>query len=188
MKKSDRLVFGKLKVAVGEVGESVGNAVISRLPSHDIRLFLYRHIFRTKIGRNSSVHMGCEFFMPQRIRIGSNTVVGWDCVLDGRGKLVIKDNVDIANNVFIFTAMHDPQHPKYRYQKKKVVIGSNVWLSSRAMILPGVSVGEGAVVSAGAVVTRNVPPYTIVAGVPARIIGFRKRKIRYRHKWRKWWH
>lgn len=180
--------YFRLKVAIGEMGESVGNAVISRLPSHGLRLFLYRHLFRMKIGRNSSVHMGCELFMPQRIRIGRNTVVGWDCVLDGRGLLRIGNNVDIANNVFIFTAQHDPQDPKYSYVKKRVEIGSNSWLASRCMVLPGVRVGQGAVVSAGAVVTRDVPPYTIVGGVPAKIIGKRRKKIHYRHNWRKWWH
>jgi acetyltransferase-like isoleucine patch superfamily enzyme len=188
MRRDNEILMNNMKVAAGEMGESTGNAVISRIPSHALRLFLYRHFFRTKIGAESSVHMGCELFMPQRIRIGRNTVIGWDCVLDGRGGLIIKDNVDIANNVFIFSAMHDPQDPHYRYVKKKVVIGNNVWLSSRCMILPGVRIGEGAVISAGAVVTRNIPPYAIVGGVPAKIIGTRNRTILYKHKWRKWWH
>jgi acetyltransferase-like isoleucine patch superfamily enzyme len=188
MRPVNRRILRNLKIAVGEIGESAGNAVISKLPSHDIRLFLYRSVFRTRIGRDSTIHRGCELFMPTRIKIGRNTIVGWDSMLDGRGGLEIGNNVDIANNVFIFTAMHDPQDPFYRYVKKRVVIGDNVWLSSRSTILPGVRVGEGAVVSAGAVVTRDVKPYTIVAGVPARTIGKRKRNILYRHNWRKWWH
>lgn len=188
MRRENRIIFRNLKIALGEIGESSGNAIISKIPSHDIRLFLYQTFFLTRIGRNSSIHRGCELFMPNRIRIGHNTVVGWDCVLDGRGWLYIGNNVDIANNVFIFTAMHDPQDPFYRYVKKRVIIEDNVWLSSRSMILPGIRIGEGAVVSAGAVVTRDVRPYTIVGGVPAHVLGRRNKKILYRNKWRKWWH
>lgn len=188
MMEENKVIIRNLKIAVGEMGESAGNAIISKIPSHDIRLFLYRHLFRTRIGKDSTIHRGCELFMPQRIKIGRNTVIGWDCVLDGRGGLRIGNNVDIASNVFIFTAMHDPQDPYYRYVKKKVVIDDNVWISSRATILPGVHVGEGAVVGAGSVVTRDVRPYTIVGGSPARFVSTRNQDIRYRHKWRKWWH
>ncbi len=75
----------------------------------------------------------------------------------------------------IITATHDPKD----YQKiiaKPVTIGKNVWITSRCIILPGVTIGEGAVVGAGAVVTKDVPPYAIAGGVPAKVIGERKNK------------
>lgn len=79
-----------------------------------------------------------------------------------------------------FTLGHDPQSPDFADQGGEVVIGDRVWIAYRAVIMPGVTLGEGAVVAAGAVVTQDVAPYTIVGGVPARPIGTRTTDLRYR--------
>jgi acetyltransferase-like isoleucine patch superfamily enzyme len=82
--------------------------------------------------------------------------------------------------VWIWTLEHDPQDPNYAAVGGAVIIEDFVWISCRAIILPGVTVGEGAVVAAGAVVTKDVEPFSIVGGVPAKVIGVRNRNLTYK--------
>jgi maltose O-acetyltransferase len=99
-------------------------------------------------------------------------------MLDGRGgTIAIGDYVDIAPEVQIWTLEHDPMDPAFGVKSAGVVIEDHAWIASRAILLPGVRVGKGGVVAAGAVVTRDVEPYTIVAGVPARPIGMRTMEL-----------
>ncbi len=155
------------------------NHVVSRLPVNSLRSLLYRAVYRVKLGKGSVIHMGAFLEKPRRIVIGDYTLVNPRCILDGREGLTIGSNVDIAMEVAIFTLGHDIRDPDYKVKGGPVTIGDRVCVFSRATILPGVTVGEGAVVAAGSVVTRDVPPYTVVAGNPAQKIGERPRDQRY---------
>ncbi|WHU91108.1 acyltransferase [Burkholderia vietnamiensis] len=135
-----------------------------------------------KIGRDSSIAMGC-FVTGYHISIGDNTVVNRYTYLDGRVPLTIGNNVNISHYTLIQTLTHDPQNPDFICLCKPVVIEDHVWIGARAIISPGVRIGEGAVVGAGSVVTRDVEPYTIVAGNPARYIKERTRDLRYRSRY-----
>ena len=119
------------------------------------------------------------------VQIGANTVINRDVLLDGRMGLVIGDNVSVSEGVAIFTLEHDPNSPDFANRGAPVRIADRAFIGARAIILPGVTVGEGAVVAAGAVVTHDVPPYTIVGGVPARPIGERRRDLSYTLDYRK---
>ena len=88
-------------------------------------------------------------------------------------------DVSIGPEAAILTLGHDPQSPDFADAGGDVVIGDRVWIAYRAIILPGVKIGDGAVIAAGAVVTRDVEPFTIVAGSPAKKIGERTRDLRY---------
>lgn len=154
--------------------------VVGRVPWHWFRLTVYRHILRTRIGNGSSIHWRTRFYAPHGVSIGDHSIIGNDVFLDGRFGIIIGDNVNVAGETAIFTAEHDPNDPDFRMVGGTVWVGDYVYIGSRATILPGVRIGQGAVVATGAVVTRNVDEYSIVGGVPARKIGERRRDLRYR--------
>lgn len=145
------------------------------IPSHVVRRFIYR-LGGMKIGSGSSLHMRIRFYDPRHISIGADSIVGEGTVLDGREKLMIGNHVDIASEVMIYNSKHDIENEYFLPVSSPVVIEDYVFIGPRSIILPGVTIGRGAVVAAAAVVTKDVPPYAIVGGVPAKIIGERKRK------------
>lgn len=153
--------------------------VVGRIPNHVLRLLVYRRILKIRIGANSSFHWRAAFFSPQRLNIGANSIIGNDAFLDARRGIDIGDNVNIGGHVQIFTLEHDPQDSEFGIKGGPVSIGDRCYIATRSIILPGVRIGEGAVVAAGAVVTKDVPEFTIVAGVPARKIGDRSRDLTY---------
>jgi maltose O-acetyltransferase len=142
-------------------------------PSHVFRQILFR-LNGVKLGKKSTIHIGCRFYQPKNVRIGADTIIGDHATLDGRDKLVIGDHVDIASEVMIFNSQHDIHSEKFIPITAPVIIEDFCFIGPRVIILPGVTIGKGAVVAAGAVVTNDVPQKAIVAGVPAHIIGERK--------------
>ncbi len=155
------------------------------IPFHTIRLLLYRAVFKVKIGPASSIHRKCRFYRPGGVTIGANSVVNREVLLDGRMGLTIGNNVSISEGAMLLTLEHDPNSPDFAGRGAPVVVEKHAFVGARAIILPGITVGEGSVVAAGAVVTHDVPAYTIVAGVPARPIGERTRDLRYTLNYRK---
>ncbi len=151
------------------------------IPLHHVRRFMYR-LSGMRIGKGSSIHMYTRFYKLSNITIGEDTIIGEEAVLDGRDKLMIGNHVDIATGVMIYNSQHDMNADDFaEHTDASVVIHDYVFIGPRAIILPGVTIGEGAIVGAGAVVTKDVPPYAIVGGVPAKIIGERRNKqLRYK--------
>lgn len=144
------------------------------VPFHHYRRFVYR-FFGVSIGKGSSIHMFASFYKPSNIKIGKDTIIGEWVVLDGRDTLRIGDHVDIASNVMIYNAEHNVHSNNFaKASFGKVTIEDYAFIGPRVIILPNVTIGRGAVVGAGAVVTRDVEPLTIVGGVPAREIGKRE--------------
>ncbi|MBI3485814.1 acyltransferase [Candidatus Daviesbacteria bacterium] len=145
-----------------------------------IPIYLVRYIFYilagVKIGKGSHIHMGTQFFDPTGVEIGKGSIVGQNAFLDGRDKLVIGDFVDIASDVMIYNSEHDINSEDFRPVVAPVIIENYVFIGPRAIILPGVTIKKGAVVGAGAVVTKEVPEFVIVGGVPAKVIGERALK------------
>lgn len=133
-----------------------------------------------RIGRNTSFHWRARFFDPWGIKIGHNSIIGNDAMLDGRCGITIGNNVSISMGVWIWTMEHDPQDPGYGIKSGVVQIDDYAWISCRVVILPGVKIGRGAVVAAGAVVTKDVEPFSIVGGVPAKKIGTRTVNLNYK--------
>jgi acetyltransferase-like isoleucine patch superfamily enzyme len=157
----------------------VCNRILSRLPSHRLRLLLYRKLLGFEIGSKSYILMGARFSGRGGFSMGDHSVINESCRLDNRAAITIGASVSISPEVCILTADHDLQSPTFAGRERPVRIADHVFVGTRATILPGVSVAEGAAVAAGAVVTRDVEPYTIVAGVPARPVGTRPQDLRY---------
>ena len=151
------------------------NIVSSLVPFHSVRKLAFR-LTGVKIGKNSYIHMGTRFYYPAGVTIGHGTIIGDHCFLDGRAPLTIGNNVDIASQVLVYNSEHDISSEHFDPHQEPVEIGDYVFIGPRAVILPGVKIGKGAVVAAGAVVTENVNSYQIVGGVPAKVIGERKNK------------
>lgn len=118
-----------------------------------------------------------------RLHIGNYTHINRGCLIDARGGITIQNSVSISHNVSIITGSHDVQSPIFMGVFKPIIIEDYVWIGANATILQGVTLGKGAVISAGAVVTKDVEPYNIVAGVPAKTIGKRTTNLHYQAKW-----
>lgn len=146
--------------------------LVGEVPCHYFRLFFYK-LAGVKLGKGSRIHMWCRFYDPENIEIGEDTIIGDHAFLDGRAKLRIGNNVDIASGVLIYNSEHDIESEDFHAREEEVEIGDYVFIGPRVIILPGVKIGKGAIVAAGAVVTGDVPEFSIVGGVPAKVIGSR---------------
>jgi acetyltransferase-like isoleucine patch superfamily enzyme len=153
------------------------NHCLSRVPSHKLRLWFYRKIFT--IGKGSSILMHVSIWKCGNLTMGEHSTINSECVIDTRGTLTIGNSVNIAGYVQIWTAEHDVNSPTHQTVFGAVKLEDYAWIASRATILPGVTIGRGAVVAAGALVTKDVPPYAIVGGIPAKKIGERTQKLDY---------
>lgn len=155
--------------------------LLGYFPSHRIRRFIYKNVFLIKIGKNSTIQSGAEILSPWNISIGDGSVISQDCKIDGRNGLTIGNNANISAGVWIFTAGHDINNPYYRGSEDEgtVIIGDRTWISLRAIILPKTEIKEGAVVAAGAVVTKDCDAFGLYAGIPAKKIAERNKNLLY---------
>jgi acetyltransferase-like isoleucine patch superfamily enzyme len=148
---------------------------VGYVPFHHFRRLFYR-LSGIRIGKGSSIHMFATFFKPSNIEIGKDSIIGIRSFLDGRDKLTIGDHVALASEVMIYNSQHDIDSPDFRPVNAPVIVEDYVFIGPRAVILPGVKIGKGAIVGAGAVVTKDVSENSVVGGVPAREI--RKRNLK----------
>jgi acetyltransferase-like isoleucine patch superfamily enzyme len=134
-----------------------------------------------RYGNGAAVQMNCRFLNGRRIFLGDRTIINFGCLLDGR-KYEIRtgDDVSIGPEAAILTLGHDPNSPNFEDRGGPITIGSHAWIAYRAIVLPGVTIGEGAVVAAGAVVSKDVPAFAVVAGNPARMVRQRNCDLTYR--------
>lgn len=176
---SIRFKFQNLKSVLSEFRLLINNHIINKIPSRRIRRFWYGYAMKFTISSSASIHMSCRFDAADGLTVGDNTVINSHCRIDTRGTINIGKNVSISSEVIILTASHDPGSEFFDGYIKSVSIEDYVWIGTRAMILPGVVVGKGAIIAAGAIVTRSVPSGTIVAGVPAKVIKTGRDTLNY---------
>ena len=139
------------------------------------RVFLLR-IFGAKIGVYSSVKNTVRIWQPWNLEIGDWTVVSEDCEIYNVDKVRIGNRVDVSAGAYVCTAGHDIGSLTMELTHSPIAIGDDVWIAARAILLPGVGIGDGAVVAAGSVVAKDVEPWTVVGGNPARFL--KKRVLR----------
>lgn len=152
--------------------------MIKRLISKMIRR--RGEVLLPKHGQNCVIMTDCVFGHIDNIILGDNVYVGEGTKIYAQGNVTIKSGTIIADTVDIRTANHYYNGVELNmlpFDEKvlisPVTIEENVWVASHVLILPGVTIGEGAVIAAGAVVTKDVPPYSIVGGNPAKVIKYR---------------
>lgn len=147
------------------------NHIINKIPFYFIRGWFYKNIFNFKLGKGVTIFLEVRFDATSGLVIGDNSVINSSCRIDTRGLVTIGSNVSISEGVSILTADHNPKTPNLQGRTRAVHLYDYVWIGTRAMILPGVTIGKGAVIGAGSIVTKDVPDLTIVAGNPAKPIG-----------------
>jgi maltose O-acetyltransferase len=175
-----------LRMFVFRIINYITNHLVARIPSFTARHAWYHRAVGVQIGHRTRIHLGCYIWYYGRgtsirtgARIGDYCWINRRCTLDFRGGLTIGSNVSISPEVAILTGSHDMNDPKFKLVDFPVVIEDYVWIGTRATVLPNVTIGRGAVVAAGSVVTRDVAPMTIVAGVPAKPVGMREVELNY---------
>lgn len=134
-------------------------------------------------GENNQIHGSCQFNHCDNIELGSYISIQRDCTFSGHGGIQIGDGTIIAHCVDVFSGEHNYDSDDLqclpfdeRFVLGKVIIERNVWIGAHSIVLPGVVIGEGAVIGAGSVVTHDIPPLVIAAGNPAKVIRYRNEK------------
>jgi acetyltransferase-like isoleucine patch superfamily enzyme len=156
------------------------NHVISHIPSYTIRYAWYRKVLGWHIDPQATILMGLRVQLAglrgqgRTVSIGKGSVINYDCLVHVTGGLVIGENVSVSPGVWLVSGSHDVNDPEHKSVYEPIAIGDYAFIGMRATVLGGVTIGEGAVVMAGAMVTRDVAPYAIVGGVPARVVGERQ--------------
>ena len=152
----------------------------NRIPSRRIRRQLLKRILGHLSGR-VYVGLNVKLFDPSQIKISDRSVINAGCLIDARGGLVaIAEDVDVGAETHIWTLEHDPNDPEHGTRGGGVTIEDHVWIATRVTILPNVTIGRGAVIGCGSVVTKNIPPMAIAVGVPAKVIGERDNPLTYK--------
>ena len=161
------------------------NRIVNYLPFQLLRKMWYLCL-GTKLGKGCHIDMGQYILAPYRFKIGNHSHINQDCIIDARSGITIGDNVSISHRVALMTGSHDINSEDFKYKGQPIVIGDYAFIGVNATVLQGVKVGKGAVVCAGAVVTKDVPDYAIVAGVSAKIIGYRSKDLNYKCEPESW--
>lgn len=162
--------------------------LVCHVPLVGLRMALYA-LFGVRFAdrRRATFMLRAQIAAPRGLSVGRGVIVGPDCLLDARGGIELGDNVNISGRTILQTAKHVVDAPDFVDALGPIRVGNRVWIGSAATILGGVTIGEGAVVAAGSVVTHDVAPFTVVGGVPARPIRERSRDLRYELTYRPNW-
>lgn len=155
------------------------NSIMPCIPSWSIRKSFYK-LLSINVGKGSVIDRRNYFLTPKLFSIGEYSHINRDCILDARGGIHIGNSVSISCKVNIITGSHDVNSKDFHGIYTPIIINDFAWLGIGCTILQGVTIGKGAVVCAGAIVTKDVSPYEIVAGVPARKIGIRSQDLDYK--------
>ena len=182
------LITKQIKSVLGEFRVYICNHIMNKIPSHSVRLGFYQYMMGFELGPKSSIFLGARFDAAKGFSLGKNSVVNENCRIDTRGGVCVGNNVSISADVVILTADHDLENFYQCSRDGRVQIFDYVFVGTRAMILPGVTLNEGCVIAAGAIVTRDVAAYTVVAGVPAKKINERSGILCYNTIYRRWFH
>ncbi len=165
------------------------NHVVNRIPLVGVRMRTYALMgLHFDELASANISLGVEMWTGWRLKMGARSTIGQRCYIDARGGIRLDSDVSVSREACLLTATHVPDDPDFAGELAPIHLERRSWIGVRALLLPGVRVGEGAVVAAGAVVTADVEPYTIVAGTPARLLRKRREPMGYELDWRPSWY
>lgn len=165
---------------IRDILKYITNHIINHIPSYTIRYLWYRKVLGWYIAPKATILLGLHVQMAglrssgRKVRIGTDTVINYGCLVHVTGGLVIGEHVSISPGVWLVSGSHDINDPEHNSIYRPIVIEDYAWIGMRSTVLGGVTIGKGAVVMAGAMVTRDVPPFAIAGGVPAKVVGQRE--------------
>jgi putative colanic acid biosynthesis acetyltransferase WcaF len=145
----------------------------SILPSSSIRVSLLR-AFGARVGQRCTVKPGIRVKYPWRLIVGNDCWLGEDCWLDNLADVQLGNDVCVSQGAYLCTGNHDWSDSGFSLIVKSIVLRDGAWVGARAVVAPGVEIGECAIAASGSVVTRNVPAYQIHAGNPACFVRMRE--------------
>lgn len=158
------------------------NDILPHIPFWCIRRG-YLRLCGARIGKGSFIMKKNYLLNPNRLTMGTYSHINRGCTIDCRGNITIGNSVSISHGVYIMTGSHDHQAKDFIGRFLPITIEDYVWIGVGAVILQNVHIGKGAIICAGAVVTKDVGDYEIVGGVPAKKIGERTKDLDYRCLW-----
>lgn len=158
------------------------NYICSYVPCHIFRLFMLEHLVGVKLGRGVFIHLGA--FFAGAIAIGDDTVIGRDVHI--LGNVTIGAHSSISAETYMVASGHDKNDANFKGVNSHIIIDDYVWTGTRAMILMGTHIYTGGVLGAASVLTKDIPPFEVYAGVPAKKIGERTHNLNYELKYFPW--
>jgi len=145
-------------------------------PFHAWRRLLLR-AFGAKIAPTARVYGSASIWYPPNLEMGEHSVLGWRTLCYSMDRILIEDYANVAQCAFLLTGTHDIDDPNFQLRTKPIRIGRHAWVAACATVGPGVNLGEGAVLGGAAVAFKDLKPWTVYIGNPAREIRKRKRSI-----------
>jgi putative colanic acid biosynthesis acetyltransferase WcaF len=142
-------------------------------PLHAWRAMILR-AFGARIGAGARVYGSVDVFYPPNLTVGQNAVIGWKVNVYCQGPITLGDGAIVSQFAHLVTGTHDIDDRGFQLITRPITIGANAWVAANAFVGPGVTIGEGAVLGACGVAFRDLPPWTVHAGNPARFIRNRK--------------
>lgn len=155
-----------------------GNVVVNKVPSRHLRKWFYQAL-GAKIGKRAFIARRADVLFPKGLNIADNVAIGWFVDLDARGGITIGHDTNISSHTVMVTGSHDVDDPMFTASFMPINIGHHVWIGTGATVLQGITIGDGAVVAAGAVATKDIPPFEVWGGVPAHFIRKRNPSVQY---------
>jgi len=157
---------------------------MNKMINNVLRFFMKPKIKYKFDGKNIHICEGVNISMPEKVIIEDDVYIGQNCEISAQGGVYIGCGTILAHRVEILTRnhnydSHDLTHLPFdnRYIEKPVKIHENVWVGACVVIVPGVTIGEGAVIGAGSVVVQDIPPLAVVGGNPSKIIKYRDKEV-----------
>ena len=149
------------------------NLTVFRVMPNAIRIAVLR-IFGANIGKRCLIYASAKIYVPWNLKIGDAVCIGPRVELYDKGEISIGSGVIVSQDAWLCTASHDISDSRMGLKLKSITIGNDVWIAAKASVLPGVKIGDGAVVGACAVVSKDVPSWSVMVGNPAVVVGSRR--------------